>query len=194
MRNDERKEFWELKDEYIEKRRAGMVVHIQDYCNRPYLDSEEKQELREQLEEYEASQTGLIKLEAAVTWDRISSEFRIPIERSVAASTSGDFGSIPVEVLDERGEIVEILDFLLETDLEVDQDGELVFSAVTSDDRFSGEKVFIKICDEEREYGSCSPTIGGDRRIEVFLDLSHLGTGIKTDRSMIKAMIRSTCK
>lgn len=188
MINGGRKEVWELKDEYIEKRRAGEVVHMQDYYNKPYFGREERQELREQLEEYEAAQKGLVKLAAMATWDRISAK------RSIAASTSDAFGGIPVEVLDDKGEIIEILDFLLETDLEVDQDGELVFSAVTSDDRFGGEKIFIKIGDEEREYGSCSPTIDDNRRIEVFLDLSHLGTGIQIDQSMIKAVIRSTCK
>ena len=56
MKNEIRKDPWELEDEYIDRRIAGEDIDINEYCNRAYLSEEEKQDLRMSLLGYEASQ------------------------------------------------------------------------------------------------------------------------------------------
>lgn len=77
MANELQKELWLLEDEYIDRRVAGEDIDIGDYCNRPYLTNEEKQELRERLRLYEISQKGLesyVKnnIDSDAVWKRIS--------------------------------------------------------------------------------------------------------------------------
>ena len=95
---------------------------------------------------------------------------------------------LPVDILDEEGN-TKTVEFLLETDIELDSDGELVFSALAPDDSYIGKRISITIEDDERELHLCSPVVGVDRRIEVFLDLSPLGAGIQINRNMIKAQL-----
>ena len=77
MDNESRKELWELEDDYIDKRRAGEEVDINKYCDIPYLTAKQRQELRESLLEYEASQDSLEEfvrenIDADAVWNRVS--------------------------------------------------------------------------------------------------------------------------
>lgn len=77
MTGEIHEEIWSLEDEYIERRIAGEVINIDEYCSKPNLSAEMKKELRERLAEYEASQKGLEKfvkehIDADAVWKRIS--------------------------------------------------------------------------------------------------------------------------
>ena len=239
MSNEMRQAVWELKDEYIEKRRNGELVNIDDYCSKPNLNAEEQRELREQLEEYEAAKEGIKKYVAShinldSIWEGISQKLATrrfslddvlsgsetvrqnvrnwlsrayqwsaeyaakiakdaipsPNRRELILAASSD--SLPVEILDEEGNTTEMVEFALETEIELDSDGELVFSAIAPDGGYKGQRVIINIEHENRQLVLASPTIDENRRIQVFLDLSPLGEGIKINRDMIKAQIIHT--
>lgn len=85
-----------------------------------------------------------------------------------------------------------MVEFSLETEIEVDSDGGLVFSAVAPDKRYNGQQATITIEHENRQLVLDSPIIDDNSRFEVFLDLSPLGDDIEINRNMIKAQIVHT--
>ena len=117
MTNQTQKELGLLEDEYIDRRIAGEDIDIDEYCNRPYLTNEEKQELGERLRIYEASQKGMEKwvedhIDADAVWKRISARIKDkPIDMPrrtkqeevlpVAAEDSGQEEKLKAKLMDE---------------------------------------------------------------------------------------------
>jgi len=84
MTDENRIEVWELEDEYIDRRRIGEVINIDEYCKNSSLSAKQQRELREQLELYEAAQEGIEQfVESRIDFDFLWSdiESKLPPQR-----------------------------------------------------------------------------------------------------------------
>jgi hypothetical protein len=102
--------------------------------------------------------------------------------------TAATEDTLPVEIINEKGNTIETVEFQLETPVELDPDGEMVFSAIAPDDTFVGRQVTIGIGHEKRNLILHTSKVDKNRRIEVFLDLSIFGR-MHINKDMIKIQV-----